>query len=85
MIYAVPGHHPAATAIVLAVVLGGWAGMLVNRQYAKGVVWLVLSFAISFATCFFGLIPMWIIGIIDVSIVANRLNRGEVIGDWRFF
>ena len=70
-----------------------WPGMgyVLIGQKSKGIVWCVLTFfffILVFSTCGFGIIimiPFIIISIIDAILLAQRINKGEQIGEWQFF
>jgi hypothetical protein len=85
IIQVIPGTHSVAVAVLLAVLIMGWAGMLYNRQYAKGVTCLFVSIVVGIVTLGIGSLGIWVVGIIDCVLIANRLNRGEPVGQWQFF
>ncbi len=86
MISAVPGTHPATLAIILSVFFGPWAGAIINRQVAKGlVIYLVCAGILAWFTCGLAMLLIWPIGLIDTVVIANKLNRGETVGEWQFF
>lgn len=70
-----------------------WAGTLVNHQFAKGLLfWLpatVLAAGAAFARSeidgWAGFLAVWLAGIVDVTLIANKLEKGEPVGKWRFF
>lgn len=71
---------------MLSILFGGWVGMLVNRQYVKGIVTLVGFGMIPAAvTCGLSAIVWYPLSVIDAILVANRLNRGEAISEWQCF
>jgi hypothetical protein len=81
-----PGSHPVVLVIVLSVLFGGWAGMCVNRQVAKGLIFGLLGgIVFSVVTCGWGAIIWWPLTLIDAILIANRLNRGEPVREWQFF
>lgn len=80
------GSHSVALVAVLSILFGGWVGMLVNRQYVKGIVTLVGFGMIPAAvTCGLSAIVWYPLSVIDAILVANRLNRGEAISEWQCF
>ena len=78
------GSHPVTLAIVLSIFITG-AGQLVNRQYAKAALMFIGAIVLAWPTMFIGSIAIGIVGIIDTVQIAQRLNRGEAVGDWQFF
>lgn len=86
MIQVQPGTHPVALVIVLSILFGGWTGMLLNRQIAKGLVFGLLAGGLL--TCFtfgIGALIWYPLTMIDAILVANKLNRGQAIKEWEFF
>lgn len=81
-----PGTHPFALIVILSLLFGGWVGMLLNRQIAKGLIFgLGLSVVIFIVTCGAGLAVWWIIMLVDAILVANKLNEGRPVREWEFF
>lgn len=84
-----PGTHNTTAAILLAVLIGGWAAAFYNGQTAKGAVLLVGSVVLiglfGLLTGFLVAIIIWGVGMADGIMVANRINRGEPVGQWQFF
>ena len=81
-----PGTHSVTAAVLLALFFGGWAGMIVNRQIAKGLLFGLLGgMAVSVLTCGWGLIIWYPLTVIDAIVIACRLNRGEPVREWQFF
>lgn len=86
MIHATPGTHPVWAVVLLSILFGGWAGMLVNRQYAKAILYgLIACWVISLATCGLAATILYPLVIIDAILVALKLNRGQAIREWEFF
>lgn len=80
-----PGTHSVSVAVVLAVLVGGWAAALYNRQYAKGAVQLFCFIGVVASSPAMLILAAYIVGIIDSIFIAQRLNRGEPVGLWQFF
>jgi TM2 domain-containing membrane protein YozV len=84
-----PGTHSVAIAALLAVLLGAWAASIYNGQVAKGLIfWLAGGIFIPFTLFCLAwyLLPIiWIVGIVDSVLVANKLNSGRPIAEWEFF
>lgn len=79
-----PGAHQTAMAVMCAILMTG-GGQMYNKQVAKG--------ATLLAGAIFLFLPSWglltlaitVTCIVDAVLIANRLNRGEVVGKWQFF
>ncbi|MFN7172674.1 MAG: hypothetical protein ACK4P3_07840 [Fimbriimonadaceae bacterium] len=84
-----PGTHSVAIAALLAVLLGAWAASIYNGQVAKGLIfWLAggIFIALVLGCLAWFLLPIiWIVGIVDSVLVANKLNSGRPIAEWEFF
>ncbi len=84
------GTHPVAAVIILSYLFGGWPGMFINRQPAKGALFLLFVPLMLVLACggspIYFVIPFWyIFSAVDATMVANRLNRGEPVRPWQFF
>ena len=80
------GTHPVWLVVVLSILFGGWAGMLVNRQYVKGIVYgLILGAVLGFATCGIGFMIWYPLTLVDAILVAVKLNQGRAIKEWEYF
>ena len=80
------GTHPVWLVVVLSIVFGGWAGMLVNRQYLKALIYgFLLGGILTFVSCGLAAIVWYPLTLIDAILVANKLNRGQAIKEWEFF
>jgi hypothetical protein len=89
-------YNPAA--IALAAVGLAWAGMMVNGQKSKGVVmmiaslaWVVLAAMVArdsqtllLFTCVSG-IGGYLVGLVDVICVSNRIKANEAVAAWDWF
>lgn len=90
MIY--PKNPPASPVVAgLLCWLWGGAGSLYVGQQTKGIV-LCLATLVMFSldACSFGLFllvhgPIAIALIVDAVLIAKRLERGEIIDEWKFF
>lgn len=60
-------------------------GQIYNGQIMKGVMLIVLAIVLTFCCCGVGMLPVWVIGIVDAAIIADKLNKGRSVGDWDFF
>ena len=78
------GTHPVPL-IAIVGVLCLPVGMMMNRQFIKALVVLACGIGIGLVTAGIGGFLIGFIAWIDSVMVANRLNRGEVIGQWTSF
>ena len=93
-----PGTHSAGLAVLFSLLLLG-GGQLYNRQVAKGLTLIFSYLGIGLASWFFLLItlgfgiliigPLLLVFLILVSVdaykIGERLNRGELVGQWQWF
>ena len=80
------GTHPIWLVVLLSILFGGWAGMLVNRQYVKAIVYgLVLGIVLTVVSCGFGFMIWYPLTLVDAILVASKLNQGRAIKEWEFF
>ena len=80
------GTHPVVVVVILSLLFGGWAGMLVNRQIVKGLVYgLLVHGVLGLVTCGLTYIISYPITVVDAILVAVKLNRGEPVKEWQFF
>jgi TM2 domain-containing membrane protein YozV len=80
-----PSNPPKSpvVALVLSLILLGGAGQLYLGQTKKGIILIVVTLALSFC---FGLgIITWVLGIIDAYMLADKLQKGQAIGDMQWF
>ena len=78
------GTHP----VPLIAIIGVFCfplGTMMNRQFIKALVILMCGIGIGLVTVGIGAFLIGVIAWIDSILVANRLNRGEVIGQWTSF
>jgi hypothetical protein len=91
------GSHSAVAAMLLSLFIPG-GGQFYNQQKTKAIIvflsapglfffslWLVFfTHGASFFLWFF--IPVvWCLQVIDATLIAGRLNRGETVGDFQVF
>jgi hypothetical protein len=92
-----PGSHSAGLALLFSLLITG-GGQIYNRQFVKGavvlvgymalimVLWVLAVITFGLGLVFFlVLVPVWIVLSVDAYKVAERLNRGEAIGQWQSF
>ncbi len=80
--------HPVLLVGLLGFLCVPGLAQMVNRQYLKGVVVFFSVAAAIGATFFLAGVGGAVVGVaaaIDALCVANRLNRGEIIGPWTSF
>lgn len=81
-----PGTHNVVLVAILSILFGGWLGAIINQQVMKGLLfWLLGGIAVSIVTCGLGAIVVYPLMLVDTIMIANRLNRGEMVRDWQFF
>ncbi len=76
-----PPKNPIVAAILSFILLGG-VGQIYLGQTKKGIIIMVVTLILS---CIgIGLIT-WIVGVVDAYIMADKLQKGEAIGDMQWF
>jgi len=76
-----PPKNPIVAAVLSFILLGG-VGQIYLGQTKKGIIIMVVTLILS---CIgIGLIT-WIVGVIDAYIMADKLQKGEAIGDMQWF
>jgi TM2 domain-containing membrane protein YozV len=65
--------------------LAGGAGYILIGQKAKGIVAIVLFFAVAWPTCFSASGLIAFIAAVDGYMQAQSLEEGHAIGQWTFF
>ena len=78
------GKDPLAALLLNLLVLGG-TGYLYIGQRAKGIVMIVIFFAVGYPTCFAASFALSILSAIDAYQQASQLAEGRAIGEWTFF
>jgi TM2 domain-containing membrane protein YozV len=77
-----PPKNPIIAAILSFLILGG-VGQIYLGQTKKGVILIVLTLVLY---CFFGLgVIINILGTIDAYMLADKLKKGDSIGDMQWF
>ncbi|MBX7221458.1 MAG: hypothetical protein K1Y36_16025 [Blastocatellia bacterium] len=79
------GAHSPVLAIVANLFCLTGLGQIYNKQTTKGLVLFGVTVASVILTA--GLLTpfIWIAAIVDAALIANRLKRGEAIGEWQWF
>jgi len=76
-----PPKNPIVAAVLSFILLGG-VGQIYLGQTKKGIIIMVVTLILS---CIgIGLIT-WIVGVVDAYIMADKLQKGEAIGDMQWF
>lgn len=80
-----PGYHSPAIAVLWSSLCCICAGQFYNRQYVKGILLVCLMWVTGPFT--YGISPflLWIAAMIDAHQIAQKLNRGDVVGEWECF
>jgi TM2 domain-containing membrane protein YozV len=76
-----PPKNPIIAAVLSFILLGG-VGQIYLGQTKKGIIIVVVTLILSCVGI--GLIT-WIVGVIDAYIMADKLQKGETIGDMQWF
>jgi hypothetical protein len=93
---ATQAHSPIA--VVAAVLAQAWLGMILNGQKAKGVVMLMATIVLlvcgllvaqeSQVLMLFAVVAgvgAYLVGLVDVILIANRVKNGEIVREWDWF
>ena len=78
------GKDPVAALLLNLLVLGG-TGYLYIGQRTKGIVMIVIFFAVGIPTCFAASFAVSIVSAIDAYLQASHLAAGREIGEWTMF
>jgi hypothetical protein len=73
-----------ANAIVGSILITG-LGQIINRQYIKGLILLGATILSAFEGMWLIWLGIGIVSIVDTVCIANRIERGELVGDWQWF
>lgn len=76
-----PPKNPILAAVLSLILLGG-VGQIYLGQQKKGIIIVVVTLLLSCVGIGF---ITWIVGIIDAYIMADKLQKGEAIGDMQWF
>ncbi len=69
-------------AVLLSLFFFGGGGQIYNGQVAKGITLIILTWLLQ--PIFIGYFVL-LIGCIDAAAMAEKLQRGETVGQWQFF
>ena len=76
-----PPKSPVVAAVLSLFLLGG-AGQIYLGQQKKGIILVVATLLLSCIGIGF---VIWIVGVIDAYILADKLQKGQPIGDMQWF
>jgi TM2 domain-containing membrane protein YozV len=76
-----PPKNPILATILSLLLLGG-AGQIYLGQQKKGIILIVATALLS---CIGVGVVVWIVGVIDAYMLADKLQKGESIGDMQWF
>ena len=76
-----PPKNPILAAVLSLLLLGG-AGQIYLGQQKKGIILIVATLVLSCIGIGF---IVWIVGVIDAYMLADKLQKGEAIGDMQWF
>lgn len=86
MIWMPPGTHNVTTVVLLSIFIGGWVGMIVNKQVTKGlIIGLLVPVVLAVCTSGISFLVTYPLTLIDAILIANKLNRGQAVGEWEYF
>ena len=80
-----PGTHLPVIALLLSLIFFVCAGQFYNKQVTKGLALLVASVVLAVFTAGLSMLITYPMAIIDAYLIGQRLNRGEVVGEWQWF
>lgn len=69
-------------ALILSLLLLGGVGQLYLGQMKKGIIIIVATLILS---CIGVGFIVWVVGVIDAYIMADKLQKGQAIGDMQWF
>jgi TM2 domain-containing membrane protein YozV len=76
-----PPKNPILAAVLSLLLLGG-VGQIYLGQMKKGIILIVATAVLSCIGIGF---IVWIVGVIDAYMLADKLQKGEAIGDMQWF
>ncbi len=76
------GTHSVATAVMLSLCCVVCFGQFYNRQYAKGLILLLVAVVLGVLTGGISALITWPISVIDAGLIASKLNRGQPVREW---
>lgn len=76
-----PPKNPIIAALLSFLLLGG-VGQIYIGQQKKGIILVVATLILSCVGVGF---VIWVVGVIDAYIMADKLQKGQPIGDMQWF
>ncbi len=76
-----PPKNPIVAALLSFLLLGG-VGQIYFGQQKKGIILIVATLLLSCVGVGF---VVWIVGVVDAYILADKLQQGQTIGDMQWF
>ncbi len=76
-----PPKNPIIAALLSFLLLGG-VGQIYIGQQKKGIILIVATLILSCVGVGF---VIWVVGVIDAYIMADKLQKGQPIGDMQWF
>jgi TM2 domain-containing membrane protein YozV len=76
-----PPKNPIIAALLSLLLLGG-VGQIYIGQQKKGIILIVATLLLSCVGVGF---VVWVVGVIDAYIMADKLQKGQPIGDMQWF
>lgn len=76
-----PPKNPIVAALLSLLLLGG-VGQIYLGQQKKGIILIVATLLLSCVGVGF---VVWVVGVIDAYIMADKLQKGQPIGDMQWF
>jgi hypothetical protein len=78
-----PSSHPPVLAVLLSLMPG--LGQIYNRQLSKAMAILSIALLLALKTDWRASLVVLPLAAIDAGMIAARLNRGEMVGEWEWF
>jgi TM2 domain-containing membrane protein YozV len=76
-----PPKSPIIAALLSFLLFGG-VGQIYLGQTKKGIILIVASILLS---CIAVGVVVWIVGVVDAYIIADKLQKGQSVGDMQWF
>jgi hypothetical protein len=70
------------TAVLLSLCCIVCFGQCYNRQFAKGLVFLLVAVVLGAFTAGISALITWPLGVIDAGLIASKLNSGRPVREW---
>lgn len=80
-----PGTHSVAVAVLFSLFCFLGLGQGYNKQTGKAMVIALASIFLGICTIGLAVFIIWPVALIDAAMIAKRLNRGEAVGENKWF